>query len=91
MNLETIQKFLPSTEIVDLVGITNACGSADFIEKVDAYYSDVVPGLIDFMTIGCYKDSLTIRMVIPIQEKKKKLAGYYSSPLRHLGRKRIRS
>ena len=76
-SLETIHKVLSPTEIVDLGRhLQNACGSADFIEKVDAYYSDVVPGLID-QDDWMLQRFFTIRMVIPNQEKVGRLLQFH--------------
>jgi len=76
-SLETIHKSLSTTEIVELGRhLQDACGSNEFIDKVDAYYSDVVPDLLngeDWMLQRFF----TIRMVIPNQAKEGRLLAFH--------------
>ena len=75
--LETVHKVLQPTEVVELGRhLQDTCGSSEFIDRVDSYYSDYVPDLLngeDWMLQRFF----TIRMVIPNQAKEGRLLAFH--------------
>ena len=75
--LETVHKVLDATELVELGRhLQNTCGEERFIEKVDAYYSECVPDLLDGEE-WMLQRFFTIRMVIPNQAKEGRLLAFH--------------
>lgn len=76
-SLETVHNVLSTTEVVELGRyLQKNCGSQEFIDRVDSYYSDVVPGLLDGED-WMIQRFFTIRMVIPNQEKVGRLLQFH--------------
>jgi len=75
--LETVHKVLDATQLVDLGRhLQNTCGEERFIKKVDAYYSECVPDLLDGEE-WMLQRFFTIRMVIPNQAKEGRLLAFH--------------
>lgn len=75
--LETVHKVLDATELVELGRhLQDTCGEERFIKKVDAYYSECVPDLIDGEE-WMLQRFFTIRMVIPNQAKEGRLLAFH--------------
>ena len=69
-SLETVHKTLTTEQISELGSyLQRRTGDNDFIERVDSYYTDYVPGLID-QDDWMLQRFFTIRVVIPNQAKK---------------------
>jgi sporadic carbohydrate cluster protein (TIGR04323 family) len=76
-SLETVHKVLSVTEVSQLGAyLQQRTGDSDFIEKVDQYYLDIVPGLID-QDDWMIQRFFTIRMVIPNQGKEGRLLQFH--------------
>lgn len=75
--LETVHKVLDATELVELGRhLQDTCGEERFIKKVDAYYSECVPDLLDGEE-WMLQRFFTIRMVIPNQAKEGRLLAFH--------------
>ena len=75
--LETVHKVLDATELVELGRhLQDTCGEERFIKKVDAYYSESVPDLLDGEE-WMLQRFFTIRMVIPNQAKEGRLLAFH--------------
>ena len=75
--LETVHKVLDATQLVDLGRhLQNTCGEERFIKKVDAYYSECVPDLLNGEE-WMLQRFFTIRMVIPNQAKEGRLLAFH--------------
>jgi sporadic carbohydrate cluster protein (TIGR04323 family) len=75
--LETVHKVLDATQLVDLGRhLQDTCGEERFIKKVDAYYSECVPDLLDGEE-WMLQRFFTIRMVIPNQAKEGRLLAFH--------------
>lgn len=75
-SLETIHNVLSPTEIAELGRHCQAqCDTEEFMQRVDEFYGEQVPGLVD----GDYmiQRYFTIRIVIPNQEKEGRLLAFH--------------
>jgi len=76
-SLETIHKVLSATEITELSRhLQSVCNSKEFIDKVDQYYNDIVPDLID-QDEYMIQRFFTVRLVIPNQGKVGRLLQFH--------------
>ena len=76
-SLETVHKSLTTEQISELGSyLQRRTGDNDFIERVDAYYSEYVPQLID-QDDWMLQRFFTIRVVIPNQAKKGRLLAFH--------------
>ena len=76
-SLETVHKILTPAQISDLGRhLQFACGLPEFMDRVDAYYSEHVPELIDGKD-WMIQRFFTIRVVIPNQEKEGRLLAFH--------------
>jgi sporadic carbohydrate cluster 2OG-Fe(II) oxygenase/sporadic carbohydrate cluster protein (TIGR04323 family) len=74
--LETVHEILTPDEIYELAGYCQkACDREEFQQRVDDYYGEVLPDLLDddFMVQRFF----TIRIVIPNQEKEGRLLAFH--------------
>ena len=76
-SLETVHKILTPAQISELGRhLQFACGLPEFMDRVDAYYSEHVPELIDGKD-WMIQRFFTIRVVIPNQEKEGRLLAFH--------------
>tara|TARA_B100000900_G_scaffold266386_1_gene227299 strand:- start:3318 stop:4448 length:1131 start_codon:yes stop_codon:yes gene_type:complete len=75
--LETVHKVLQPNEVSELGAyLQKRTGDSDFIERVDEYYKEIVPELID-QDEWMLQRFFTIRMVIPNQAKVGRLLQFH--------------
>ena len=75
--LETVHKVLQPNEVSELGAyLQQRTGDNDFIERVDDFYSEIVPELID-QDEWMLQRFFTIRMVIPNQAKVGRLLAFH--------------
>lgn len=77
VSLETVHKTLTTEQISELGSyLQKRTGDNDFIERVDAYYTEYVPELVD-QEDWMLQRFFTIRVVIPNQAKKGRLLAFH--------------
>lgn len=76
-SLEKVHQVLSATELSDLGAyLQSVCDNEEFINRVDAYYNSVVPGLID-QEDWMIQRYFTVRMVIPNQQATGRLLQFH--------------
>lgn len=76
--LETVHQILTPDEIYDLAAYCQrACDREEFAQRVDNYYGEVLPDLLDPEDEFMVQRFFTIRIVIPNQEKQGRLLAFH--------------